>query len=192
MMKRLLGFVVLATLVSSVSATATAAECADVTFPDSIIVGGETLQLNGLGLREATAFNVDVYVAALYVVKKSNRGSVLVDTESKKRLVMRFVRDVDADDVRKAVARGIERSKYGGQALRAKAKKMSGWIGAVEKGDKFTYTYVPGKGVTFALNGKAKGTIAGEKFAKALFDIWLGAHPPNESLKTGLLGGECD
>ncbi|QDG53000.1 hypothetical protein FIV42_20290 [Persicimonas caeni] len=191
-MKRLLPFVLLAILTFGLSSTATAAECADVKFPNSITLDGDKLQLNGLGLREATAFNVDVYVAALYVEKKSKSGSKLVNAKGKKRLILRFVRDVDKGDVRDAIKEGISKSKYGGKTLGAKAKKLSSWMGAVEEGDKFIYTYIPGKGVTFAHNGSTKGTIEGEKFAKALFDIWLGANPPNKGLKTGLLGGECD
>ena len=49
------------------AATATAATKAGVTMPDSVTVETKTLSLNGLGLREATIFDVDGYVAGLYV-----------------------------------------------------------------------------------------------------------------------------
>ena len=47
-------------------------ECKGVNFPDQAQVDGSTLTLNGLGLRQATMFKVNVYVAALYVAKTSN------------------------------------------------------------------------------------------------------------------------
>jgi hypothetical protein len=170
-----------------------AAECVDVSFPDQISVGGDTLTLNGLGLREATMFDVDVYVAGLYVPQKSRSGSKLVKSNTKKRLILRFVREVEKSKVRDAIKEGIEKSKFGPtEALRAKAKKISSWMGSVEEGDTYTYTYVPGEGVTVEFNNTTKGTIKGAKFAQAFFDIWLGANPPNEGLKTGLLGGSCD
>jgi hypothetical protein len=40
-------------------------------------------------------------------------------------------------------------------------------------------------------SSSASTTIEGADFARALFLIWLGKHPPNAGLKKGLLGGEC-
>jgi Chalcone isomerase-like len=45
-----------------------------------------------------------------------------------------------------------------------------------------------GGGVTMFVKGQRKGTIAGADFATALFSIWLGSDPVDESLKAGLLG----
>jgi len=38
---------------------------------------------------------------------------------------------------------------------------------------------------------RGKLTIKGDDFARAFLSIWLGTHPPNAGLKTGLLGGAC-
>jgi hypothetical protein len=48
-------------------------ECKGVNFPDQAQVDGSNLVLNGLGLRHATAFKVNVYVAALYVTNTFTR-----------------------------------------------------------------------------------------------------------------------
>jgi hypothetical protein len=53
-------------------------ECKGVNFPDQAQVEGTNLTLNGLGLRQATAFKVNVYVAALYVVKTSSDAAALL------------------------------------------------------------------------------------------------------------------
>src|SRR5258705_5108895 len=53
-------------------------ECKGVNFPDQAQVEGANLTLNGLGLRQATAFKVNVYVTALYVAKTSNDANALL------------------------------------------------------------------------------------------------------------------
>ena len=55
-----------------------AKECKGVNFPDQAQVEGTDLTLNGLGLRQATAFKVNVYVAALYVAKTSSDANALL------------------------------------------------------------------------------------------------------------------
>jgi chalcone isomerase-like protein len=42
------------------------------------------------------------------------------------------------------------------------------------------------------VNGTVKGLIKGDDFATAFLSIWLGDHPPNPNLKSGLLGGACE
>jgi hypothetical protein len=55
-------------------------------------------------------------------------------------------------------------------------------------GHRIGFTYLPGQGVQVRAGGTIKGTIPGDDFARALFEIWLGAHPPNAGLKAGMLG----
>ena len=39
---------------------------------------------------------------------------------------------------------------------------------------------------------KTKGIQIGAAEAAALLAVWIGAEPPNEDLKAGLLGGKCE
>jgi hypothetical protein len=50
------------------------------------------------------------------------------------------------------------------------------------------FTYVPGTGTTFSVNGADKVTVAGPAFGQLLFSVWLGPKPPNADLKKGILG----
>jgi hypothetical protein len=50
------------------------------------------------------------------------------------------------------------------------------------------FTYVPGTGTTYTLNGKEKLTITGPAFGPVIFSVWLGPKPPNADLKKGMLG----
>ena len=63
-------------------------ECKGVNFPDQTQVDGTTLTLNGLGLRQATVLKVNVYVAALYVVKPSNDAKVILESNTPKELIL--------------------------------------------------------------------------------------------------------
>jgi hypothetical protein len=58
----------------------------------------------------------------------------------------------------------------------------------VKPGDRYSLTYIPGKGTKLALNGEHKGTIEGSEFAAALFSIWLGNKPIDKTFKKQILG----
>lgn len=181
-------FAALALVLST--ARAQARRCGGVTYPEHITVSGTPLTLNGLGIREATVFNVDVYVAALYVEATSRDGNAISDSETSKRLVLHFVREVDSSDIQGAWSEGFQ-SQGHASSFRAELRRLNGWMSDMADGDMMTFTYEPGTGLTVSVRGQRKGTIEGAEFAHAFFRIWLGAHPPNSGLKTGLLGGHC-
>jgi hypothetical protein len=170
-----------------------ARECGGVRMPERARVGGERLVLNGLGLREATAFNVDVYVAALYLEGKTRDAGAILRSDGPKRLVLKFVRDVDESDITEAFQEGFEEnSKGAARALASKIRKLNSYMTAMKEGHSMSFTYHPGKGLEVEVRGRKRGVISGARFARSFFAIWLGSNPPNSGLKRGLLGGECD
>ena len=167
-------------------------ECQGVNFPDQVQVDGSNLSLNGLGLRLATMLKVKVYVAALYVAKTSNDASTILGASTPIELVLQFVRDVGASDMRKAWEEGFEKTaKDQMPALKDRIATLGGWMADMKTGQKMTFIFKPGSGVQVDVNGSAKGTIKGDDFAKAFLAIWLGPEPPNPEIKAGLLGGAC-
>lgn len=160
-----------------------------VTLPDSVTVSGTRLLLNGMGTREATVLKINVYVAGLYLEAKASNGSQIAQSASKKRLVLKFVRDVDRDDIVEAWTEGFDKNAGSKKAaLRDRIAQLNAWMSAVKEGQHLTFTYQPGKGLEVNVNGSVKGTIPGDDFAQAFFLIWLGSNPPNAGLKSGLLG----
>ena len=171
------------------AAEAPAASREGVTLPDRLEVGGQDLVLNGLGIREATMFNVNVYVAGLYVKEKTSNPADVIDPKAPKRILMHFVRDVDASDVRGAYEEGFEKNAGKAYAsMKANVKKLNGWMSDMKKGQRMAITYVPGEGTSVSVQGKTKGTIPGEDFGKVMFTIFFGPKPPNSDLKEGMLG----
>lgn len=168
---------------------AAAGELAGVTLPDQIAVDSKTLVLNGLGLREATVLKVDVYVAGLYLEKKSPDPGEITGSEQVKRLVLKFVRSVGRAEIVKAWDEGFEKSAGKSKAaLRDRIATFNSWMSDMPDGATLSFTYLPGTGVQVEVKGETKGTISGPDFAQGLFGIWLGPSPPNPGLKRGLLG----
>ena len=170
---------------------AQAKECKGVNFPDQAQVEGSSLMLNGLGLRQATAFKVNVYVAALYVPKTSSDPNAVLGSNTPSELILQFVRNVGADDLRKGWSEGFEKNaKDQLPALKERIATLNGWMSDVKTGERLTFIHKPGTGLQVDVNGAVKGIIKGDDFAKAFLSIWLG-DPPNPEIKAGMLGGPC-
>src|SRR5262245_16103743 len=90
------------TAVALLSGSARAAERAGVQMADTVNVRGQNLVLNGLGVREASAFKVDVYVAGLYVPQRSSDPGQILRPDQSKVMDMVFVHDVKRDQMIKA------------------------------------------------------------------------------------------
>lgn len=182
-MKSLVAFVL------ALALPAFAGELEGVTHPDEVEVNGKKLVLNGLGLREAT-LGVDVYVAALYITAKTNEAGKILWADEEKQLCLKFVRDVDKADITNAWKEGFERNaaEETVKKLQPRIDQLNGWMADIKEKDSLTFTYIPGKGLEVKVKEEVKGTIEDFEFAREFFAIWLGAKPPNEGLKKGLLG----
>lgn len=174
-------------LIAFLAHTATAGELAGVTMPTAVTVDGKTLVLNGMGIRKATIFRVKVYVAGLYLEKRSHSAEEIIRSEQAKRLDIVLLRDVDRDDIIDVWRKGLK--KNGDMAkLKSRFDQFARWMSDLNEDDSLSFLYVPERGVTVTLKGQVKGTIVGADFASALFAIWLGRDPADEGLKDRLLG----
>jgi len=164
-----------------------AASLAGVTLPDSEQVGGTKLLLNGLGLR--TKFMVKVYVAGLYVERKSSDPRAILAADAPKRIVMHFLHGASKNQMADAFNDSFnDNSPDAMRTRKADIDRLLGALEPVKVGDEMVFTYLPGTGTTFALNGQERLTIAGPAFGPVLFSVWLGPKPPNVDLKKGMLG----
>jgi hypothetical protein len=171
-----------------------AATCGDVQFADALTVNSSPLVLNGLGVREATMFNVDVYVAGLYVPQKSVDGDAIIAANQPWRLLLKFVHDADASDVRDAFQKGFERVTGGNLGpLKDRIATLDSQIVDIKEGDYLSLTYDPVAASTVIdLNGMSSAPIEGADFADALLTMSVGPNTPNQQLRAGLLGGPCE
>jgi Chalcone isomerase-like len=169
------------------------AECIGVQFPDSVKAGDTNLVLNGLGLRKATFLKVKVYVAGLYLPKKSGDGGQIAGANQPWELMLHFVHDADASDIRDAFEEGFKKAAGDKlDALRKRIDDLKARMVDFKVGQHLSYGYDPAKGTVVDVNGTSGGAIDGADFAAALLTISIGPEPPNADLKSGLLGGKCD
>lgn len=171
-----------------------ARDCRGIAFPEHVSVHGTNLALNGLGVRKATLFKVNVYVAALYVPSPTHDPQALL-LSGPSELTLQFVRSVSGKQMREAWTEGFEKTAKDHaafSALEQRVEMLNGWMTDIESGQRMTFVRTPGTGISVEVNGAPKGTIPGDDFARAFLSIWLGDAPPNPELKDGLLGGHCD
>lgn len=176
-----------ATLLLSLPGQAFARRCNDVTMRNSVEVDGQTLVLNGMGIREATVFNVDVYVAGLYLPEANTDGNAIVAANGLKQIVLHFVRDVTREDMAEAL-----QDSFGSAGVSSSIPRFANMLPEeINEGTVLVFTHRPGTGLEVRVGRRARGTISGDAFATAFFRIFVGPNPPNRGLKRGLLGGRC-
>ena len=185
-MRRLASTVSLALAVVFVLPAA-AGELAGVTMSDKVSVGDHELVLNGMGLRKK--FIIKVYVAGLYLPAKQANGERVLAADTARRTVMHFLYGVDKGKICEAWNDSLAaNTPDASEAVRASFVDLCDAMEDMEKGERMTFTYVPGKGTTIDVGGKAKQTIAGKPFADALWASWIGEVPATGDLRDGMLG----
>ena len=158
-----------------------------VTMSEIATVGGTTLQLNGMGLRELVF--VDVYVGGLYLPTRTRSAREAIEADVPKRIVMHFIfRKVSREKMIATFQEGLERNPAGA-ALNERMQRLFSVVETSHSGDRIVLDYVPGEGLSFIKNGQTRITIEGADFMRAIWSIYLGEEPASEDLKRGMLGG---
>lgn len=158
-----------------------------VSFNTELKLDGENLLINGAGLREK--YFMDLYVAGLYLPKKTEDAKKVIYDDTEMAIHIKIVSSsVTRERFIESVNAGFATSKHG-NASKEEIKKFVGFFSeSIEEGDKIYLDYIPGKGVRVTKNGDVKGTIPGLDFKKAIFGMWFGTPPVQESLKNEMLG----
>jgi hypothetical protein len=152
------------------------------------------MSLLGVGLRTKSIAMVKakVYAMGLYVADSALAGPLkgkagtgdlyreIIDGDFKKRVVLKFVRDLSTDQIRDAFH----------DALKGAGSKADVWIGyftSVVSGQEAVITWTPGVGLETKAAGLSKTPINDRALASAVFAIWLGEKPIQDDLKKDLV-----
>ena len=162
---------------------------AGVTMPESTKLGDQNLVLNGMALRSKAIFKV--YVGGLYLPAKTHDWKATLAADEPRQFVMQWVRSVDKGNICEGRDEGLEANTPNASAeIKQNFTTLCGYMDDAKTGDKFVYSYLPGKGVEVSINGKVKGVLGAKPFADALFACWIGQHPgPGEDFRAALMGG---
>jgi hypothetical protein len=167
-----------------------AADLDGVVMPDTRVTDGTRMRLNGIGLRTYSIFGVHIYVAGLYLERQSDNPDSILHSSERKLLHIRFLRDVDAQDARKAWQDGFESNcrRPGCDLNPRDVQQFLSAVPPIHKGDETTLFFTSrGVGVTY--NGRSMGDINDPHFAETMLATFIGPVPPTPQLKRELLGG---
>ena len=159
-------------------------------MPNEVTVGGRTLSLNGMAIRTATVFKIDVYVAGLYLEQKTSLAAEILRLEQPIRIHMEYVRSVDRKDIAQAWIESFEdHGKLEPEGYRGRLDEFLSWLPSMSKGETTTFTYVPAnETLSVHVNQELQGDIVGAGFAGAFFQVWFAPDVPYPDLRDGLLG----
>lgn len=166
-----------------------AKEIGGMNLPDTITAGKEQLMLNGAGLRKK--YFVKVYAGGLYLRKNESDAKKIINADEPMAIRMQFIYDgVSGKELVDAWNEGFANATMGNLGpIRENIDKFNSFFTEeARKGDIYDIIYTPEEGATVSMKGKLMGTIRGLDFKKALFAIWLGEKPVDNSLKQGMLG----
>ena len=176
-----------AVLIALFALPATAKEVAGVNFTDTATVGGQSLTLNGVGLRRKAIFKV--YVLGLYLQTPSKDAAKVIAADELKQVRMVMKRDLKKDQISEAIVNGFKaNAKDTLPALQARLDKLAAALPDLKEGQELTITYAPGKGTQINTSTGQSLSLEGKDFADALFSVWLGAEPVDGGLKDAMLG----
>ncbi|NRF68399.1 chalcone isomerase family protein [Aquincola sp. S2] len=190
-MRRLLSITTLV-LACSAAAAAPQTQVGGVRFAPDLQLAGQALSLNGAGLRAHPMLKG--FAAALYLGQRTSDPRHVVAQPGPKRLQIRMLLDVPAEEFVKAFHKGVQRNTPAPEQpnLTERMARFDGLLrplGKVRKGDLVNLDFVPGQGLLFSHNGKLLGpAIPGEDLYGALLRIFVGERPVDPQLKAGLLG----
>jgi len=183
MRKILFGLALLSLLAQPVYAV----EVAGVNLPDSVEIGGKTLQLNGYGIRKKYFFKI--YVGSLYTVGKATSTEQVVNALSGKLIRMNFLYSkIDKEKIVGGFAKGIENNT---PELR-KDPAVEQFLGLFDadfvEGDQVDLAMSDANNLNVIHNGRQLGTIRSPNLVKAVLLIYLGNDPADDDMKAGMLG----
>lgn len=165
-----------------------AANVGGVKLADTVSVNGQSLKLNGAGLRKKMF--IKVYVGGLYLGAKQANPAAILATDAPRQMTMNFLFDVDKGKISEAWEEGLTANTPKASAeVKSAFKKLSLWMQDMKAGQSLQLTYVPNSGTTVTVNGKNKGLLPGKATADAILATWIGPKPgPGEDFKKALLG----
>jgi len=185
--KKLLGLLVLVQLfTTNIYATNVAGIEVKDTYKDDLV-------LNGAGVRSKWFF--DLYVASLYLENKTTSELAVINDDKKMNLKLHITSGmITSEKMSYATLEGFENSTNGNTTkIQNEINQfMSVFSDEIKENDVFDFYYIPNIGLKIYKNNVLKDTISSFEFKQALFGIWFGNEPAQDSLKSELLGKDID
>jgi hypothetical protein len=162
-----------------------------VSFP----VKTDGMSLLGVGLRTKTMLKVKVYAIGLYIADSALSGPLaahkgktdspaftrdLVTGDFGKQIVLKFVRDLSADQIQGAFREVLTANPQ-------KTELFVNYFGEITTRQEVVLRWAPGGTLEVNVAGLGKPPIEDKAFASSVFGIWLGDKPIQDDIKRALV-----
>lgn len=174
----------------SLALPARAATISGVSLPDAYPLVGQTLVLNGIGIRYVTILSIRAYVAGLYLSQRSQDAQAILASRGPKVILMQFLHSASKSQVEAQYREGERRNCGHGECPREDEPDFERLIAltpAANVGDTLTYIY-SATGVRVLFNNRPIAEFANPDLSLRLLMGFIGPTPPSEDLKAHLLG----
>lgn len=153
----------------------------------STIIDGQTLHLNGFGLR--TKMFGKVYIGSLYLTRQTAKAMEVINAPGVKLIRINFLHN------------RIQKDKFIEALNEAFVKNASGFASSADaqrfyalfakdfvKGDVLDMSFAADGNLSVSRNNQIVGSVASKSLQNAVLKSFVGLHPIDESVKTGMLG----
>ena len=149
---------ILAVVAFAALSVARAADLEGVTMPEMRVMDGTAMRLNGIGLRTYSILGIPVYVAGLYLERRSDDPDTILRSPERKLLDIRFLGDVGVEDARTAWRDAFKQNcKTPCYLDPGDVQRFLAALPSVHKGDESTLVFTA-KGVVVMFNRQPAGT----------------------------------
>lgn len=167
-----------------------AREIGGIDLAEGLEISGSNLVLNGAGIRKKLF--IKLYVGGLYLKATSNIAPEIIQADQPMAIRLHMISSMITSEKMATSTREGFHKATGGNIVPLKAR-IEKFIAVflreeIKKNDIYDLKYLPGRGVEVYKNGTSHALVAGLDFKQALFGIWLGEQPAQQSLKAGMLG----
>lgn len=165
-------------------------EIQGVQVPPQVSVNGQSLALNGAGLRTVTIAFIPIkaYVAAFYTPTPLNSEEAVLASPGPMQFTFTFLKSVSQGQVTDAWQSQIQASMtYNYAGVEKDCAAFVGMFGALSQGG-VEMVQLIGSETRIYDGGQLKGTIQSRDFQKAFLSMWFGSTPVQQDLKASLLG----
>jgi len=166
-----------------------AKEVGGVQIKELINLNNTSLSLQGAGVR--SKFFFDIYVGALYLKNKNNNPKQIIEESSPMDIRMVITSSlITRAKMKEGFNDDFKVIKHLGYKVDNDSLKkfLQTFDTKIDKKDIYDFAFFPKSGLIIYKNHKLLLTLKDNDFKKALYAIWLGTKPAQESLKKKMLG----
>ena len=170
--------------------TSLAVEIEGVQVPSQAQVNGQTLKLNGAGLRTVVLFIIPIkaYVAAFYAPAPLRSEADVLNSSGPLGFTFTFLKSVGQGQVKSAwTAQFADSAAYTYPGFEKDRDAFIALFGPLQRGGIESVQLV-GTDTSVYDSGQLKGAIRSRDFQRAFLSLWFGSNPVTPELKAALLG----